>query len=311
MLNLPMRHASRPTSALLTCIYFLSAYLVSSDDRQAALASLLPRTLTLVSQSLSSTHPDRTLHTLQVHILLANWFFCEGRIIEGNYQRHAAIALGIGSGIYDTNRTLENESFEHIHARWACVVIDKCWSVALSSESTTDVPILNGFADLEPNSKALDLYAQTSVLWHSANQLAKSIQQGFAQRYGTFGTTFDSLDETVDSFSLQIQAVPNTGGNASTLLAAHSLALSARISLHTDPSPRQNVSKALGAARRILDLLVAFEGRVDPILGTVWLRAIQFLISRCPDEDRLQAAKHAMRRTQGIGTYPLVSEDIG
>ncbi|KAJ7055631.1 hypothetical protein C8F01DRAFT_455079 [Mycena amicta] len=170
LLALPFGDYSRPTPALLSCVYLWGLRLsmahspthspassASSSSTSSSSYShhgplshpdepaYLGRALALTSKGLSSSgHPQRILHTLQAEVLLAYYFFACGRVVEAKYHTAAAVSLSLSSGLHQirsTNVPPSNalpppvdavEEGERIHAWWAVLVMDRCFAVGLS-----------------------------------------------------------------------------------------------------------------------------------------------------------------------------------
>jgi hypothetical protein len=96
------------------------------------------------------------LHALQAEILLAYYFFRNGRFLEGKYHSSAAASLAISGGLDKIRSAQESpptvnfvgtrscalpptrdtvDEGERINGFWVTLILDKCWSVALGSPS--------------------------------------------------------------------------------------------------------------------------------------------------------------------------------
>ncbi|KAJ7186479.1 hypothetical protein C8R46DRAFT_880094 [Mycena filopes] len=156
LLRQPMGHYARPTPAVLSAVY-LCALRLSRDANPHLTAqepAFLSRALKFTAEGLSSPHPQKILHNLQAHVLLAYYFFACGRFLEGKYHTAAAVSLGLSSGIHwvrSTSPTLQPsespmlppardaaEEGERIHACWVLVVLDRVWAVAQDEDANLD-----------------------------------------------------------------------------------------------------------------------------------------------------------------------------
>jgi hypothetical protein len=154
VLPFPLGHPYRPSPALLSTVYLWGFHLSQSDALRDHESTFRSRALQHTSNALSSSHPQMFLHALQAEILLASYFFRNGRLLEGKYHSNAAASLTISGGLYRIRRdpsytndivggiciTLPppNDAVdegERINGFWAALILDKCWSVALSSPS--------------------------------------------------------------------------------------------------------------------------------------------------------------------------------
>jgi hypothetical protein len=152
----PFGHPYRPSPALLITVYLWGLHLSSNNGFREHESTFLSRALQYTSNALSSSHPKKCLHALQAEILLAYYFFRNGRFLEGKYHASAAASLVLSGGlnrIRSSQTSSSTRSFvgnkypslppprdaveegERINGFWAAFVLDKCWSVALGSPS--------------------------------------------------------------------------------------------------------------------------------------------------------------------------------
>lgn len=120
-----------------------------------------------------ATIAQRRLHAMQAEVLLAIYFFCLGRYLEGRYHANAAVSLAVSCGLHRIKPELLFSSpaqavpgsfsafttfaalgaigelglfdlappadvielGERINAFWAVFCVDKCWSTAVGSPS--------------------------------------------------------------------------------------------------------------------------------------------------------------------------------
>lgn len=164
MLPFPLGHPYRPSAALLSTVYLWGLHLSRSDALREREPTFLSRALQQVSNALSGSHPQQFLHALQAEILLAYYFFRNGRFLEGKYHSSAAASLAISGGLNKIRSAAGSSSTasfvdnrfaslppprdsvdegERINGFWTALVLDKCWSVALASHSNfTDDNVL-------------------------------------------------------------------------------------------------------------------------------------------------------------------------
>jgi hypothetical protein len=140
---------------LLNTVYLWGLHLSQSDAFRNHESTFLSRALQHTSNALSSSHPQKFLHALQAEILLASYFFRNGRFLEGKYHSSAAASLAISGGL-NKIRSVQNSPLiagfvgdgsrlppprnavdegERINGFWATLFLDKCWFVALGSPS--------------------------------------------------------------------------------------------------------------------------------------------------------------------------------
>jgi hypothetical protein len=164
VLPFPLGHPYRPSAALLSTVYLWGLHLSRSDALREREPTFLSRALQQVSNALSGSHPQQFLHALQAEILLAYYFFRNGRFLEGKYHSSAAASLAISGGLNKIRSAAGSSSTasfvdnrfaslppprdsvdegERINGFWTALVLDKCWSVALASHSNfTDDNVL-------------------------------------------------------------------------------------------------------------------------------------------------------------------------
>lgn len=130
---------------------------------------LLSRAIAGFTDALGSAEPQKHIQALQAEVLLALYFFCVGRFLEGKYHANAAVSLALscgldrirsgeisdnaqapvmssstplGSGILGTSSAFNLapsrdtvEEGERINTFWAVFNLDRCWSVATGSQT--------------------------------------------------------------------------------------------------------------------------------------------------------------------------------
>ncbi|KIK66363.1 hypothetical protein GYMLUDRAFT_257723 [Collybiopsis luxurians FD-317 M1] len=175
-LLLPTGAPGRPSEGLLSSISLLGFHLsgLSAAEPEEREHGYLSRALTHVANTLSSTHPDRILQTLQAEILLSMYFFRSARLLEGKYHLHAALSIAFAarlhklrsprtdltvlpmtsSSILETITQLDAPSDqvaegERINGFWTIFATSNCWAAAAdipqdimleSLGSTVDTP---------------------------------------------------------------------------------------------------------------------------------------------------------------------------
>ena len=120
-------------------------------DREAQILALLIQSL---STAVSHVHSSQLLYILQAEVLISNYFFHHDRRLEGEYHITAAVSIILSSNLHQlrgwggtgTPSTAAEappvppaadsvEQGERINAFWAVFSLDRCWSVALGSQS--------------------------------------------------------------------------------------------------------------------------------------------------------------------------------
>ncbi|KDQ62156.1 hypothetical protein JAAARDRAFT_148837 [Jaapia argillacea MUCL 33604] len=160
---LPLWHPSRPLPVLLSVIYLMGIHFSGSPELAAREPLLLARVQSqLNSASVSGGgnggvrhHPKRDMHMLQAELILAYYFFRNGRVVEGRYHVNAAVSLafacklnkvrseadvqvafgigGLGTGLPPP--VDEVEEGERINAFWQVFVLDRVWSAVMGSSA--------------------------------------------------------------------------------------------------------------------------------------------------------------------------------
>jgi hypothetical protein len=157
LLSLPFGHHSRPTQALLNTVYLWGLHLSQPEALADQERTMLLRALQNCTTDLLGEHPQKILHTIQVHVLLAYYFFRTGRFLEAKYHSDGAVSLALGAGLHKIRSLLPSpppilgvvannavslqeaqddiEQGERINGFWAAFVSHKILAVALNPPS--------------------------------------------------------------------------------------------------------------------------------------------------------------------------------
>ncbi|KAK7040796.1 hypothetical protein VNI00_009702 [Paramarasmius palmivorus] len=137
-----------PSPALRSATYLMGAYLNLDINVAAQAKHLLKQALHDVTHGLSVDHPQRILHLVQGEVLLAQYFFLNGRLIEGKYRISTAISLVLGARFHKIRAAehspppgrsgLRNlppptdalEELEQVNALWTVLILNHCWNAA-------------------------------------------------------------------------------------------------------------------------------------------------------------------------------------
>lgn len=139
--------------ALLDCVLLWGAHFSNNHSLKAHETTLLNRAVRSLASGASIQ--DRTIQTIQAEVLLANYFFCQTRMLEGTYHSSAAIALALSCrlnrirsvvqlepasaaapGVFALPLPLDTiEEGERINAFWSAYILDRGWSVAQGSHA--------------------------------------------------------------------------------------------------------------------------------------------------------------------------------
>ncbi|KAF5387326.1 hypothetical protein D9757_005734 [Collybiopsis confluens] len=142
--------SSRPCRGLMCSVYLLGLHFTGASADEESV--FLSKTLWHVSNVLSADHPLRLIHGAQAEILLCNYFFRTGRIVEGKYHLSSAVNLcacaglnkvrsgnmdtvfsasslmGIGGSVLPEPQDLVDEG-ERINAFWTAFTLCNIWGV--------------------------------------------------------------------------------------------------------------------------------------------------------------------------------------
>ena len=152
---------------MLNAVLLWAVHLTPSGNRDTQIQALISRATASLTDAFGSVVSQKRVQALQAEVLLAQYFFCTGRFLEGKYHTGAAVSLALscgmnrirssgltnvppgsitspsallGSGSTDTvnafNMTPAHdivEEGERINTFWAVFNIDRCWSVATGS----------------------------------------------------------------------------------------------------------------------------------------------------------------------------------
>ncbi|KIY65231.1 hypothetical protein CYLTODRAFT_357149 [Cylindrobasidium torrendii FP15055 ss-10] len=148
----PNPHPSRPISALMSAVYLWGIHLSQDESLLRHREAYLARAVSQVSTSLSGSHAEKVLQTIQAEILLAVYFFTLGRLLEGKYHLATATSITIATGLTKaragesplTNTELVvRVEIERIDACWTVVALDQIWAVALASSANMSESMRN------------------------------------------------------------------------------------------------------------------------------------------------------------------------
>jgi hypothetical protein len=204
---LPLGHPYRPSPALLSAVYLWGLHLSRSGALRDHESTFRSRALQRSSNALSGSHPQMFLHALQAEVLLAYYFFRNGRFLEGKYHSSAAASLAISGGFNKIRSTRDFlypadivgdrspslppprdavDEGERINGFWAALVLDKCWSVALGSPSNfTDDDLLGTRIDT-PWPLDYEGYEQVHII----SCLGRFLQCSFISDTGSLATQY-------------------------------------------------------------------------------------------------------------------------
>jgi hypothetical protein len=163
--------------------------------------TVLSRALQQTTSTLSGAHPQRVLHGYQAEVLLAYYFFSNGRFLEGKYHVTAASSIAVSCGLHkirssQTIQTMGNsavpplqsprdsiEEGERIHGYWTGFILDKCWAVALGSIPNMICPTDNVGSQVDtPWPLEMIEYEQASSIYKNIFSLKFLMEMGTVTR---------------------------------------------------------------------------------------------------------------------------------
>nr|GAT45826.1 predicted protein [Mycena chlorophos] len=276
--------------------------------------------------------PDQekvVLQAIQAHVLLANYFFRNVRIVEGRYQLGAAVGLVLAAGLHKLSG---DPAEERINAFWTVYVMDCGWTVADGSPSNfpediqaaVDVPwpddlsqavsgsgTIAGFFSQPSglvsanNSSPAALRSKAAVLFERASALVGRYQpQMSPDDQHNFSLAFTNMDVVIQ----RLRQTLVTAGTDPDSRMARLFASVAVIQLHTPfawtPSWESQTSRTrvLEAARSVLatceQLQPGFENAIVGTLLTITFRVFLAAIAFRRSQPTLAAAANASLPTE-------------
>jgi hypothetical protein len=128
----------RPSSFLLHTIYLWGIRLSDDPNLQIYESGAAERALQESGKALCALDLSSALHNLQAEVLLSNYFFTCGRLVEGQYHAASAASLAISLGLHKMPPselpymdTIERG--ERNLAFWTVLITDKVVAIILDS----------------------------------------------------------------------------------------------------------------------------------------------------------------------------------
>lgn len=158
-MSLPIGHPVRPHSSLLDVISLWALRIAQHPNLSQLENQYITSAISSMPSALGSATPKHRVQCCQAEILLALYFFCDGRLLEGRYHASAAMSAAVSSGMHqigwkpyspssslgalkadfasEANRPSDTvELGEKVNVFWSAFLLDRCWSVAISSPPT-------------------------------------------------------------------------------------------------------------------------------------------------------------------------------
>lgn len=137
--------------ALLNAVFLYGAHLSCIDTLTVHEPTLLARTVEAVSSDLARHKRYPLTQAIQAEVILANYFFCVGRLLEGKYHASAAVALVLSARLHKIRASSPSDRHpppdppldpidegERINAFWTVFALDKEWAVVSGTPSQLD-----------------------------------------------------------------------------------------------------------------------------------------------------------------------------
>ena len=140
--NFPPGHPSRPSPALIFSTYLFAIRISNDPLVKSTETAYLTRATQEAGKALSASHPNKVIHSIQAEVLLASYFFSNGRFFEGKYHVANAVSTAITVGLHKLRSSAgpisplppprdATEEGERIICAWTVFNLDKCWAIAL------------------------------------------------------------------------------------------------------------------------------------------------------------------------------------
>ncbi|TDL16069.1 hypothetical protein BD410DRAFT_890300 [Rickenella mellea] len=152
LLRLPQSHPSYPHPALLNSICLWGLRILQRNELARFESYFLQTAKTAITDALRATDTKTRMQAIQAEVLLAQYFYNIGSLVEGQYHATGAVTLAIVTGLHQIRYQPQNvrssvtpgntatgsgsysphdsEEAEKIALFWAVFSLDKCWSVS-------------------------------------------------------------------------------------------------------------------------------------------------------------------------------------
>ncbi|KAK0194190.1 hypothetical protein F5146DRAFT_998615 [Armillaria mellea] len=299
---------AQPSTALLSAVYLWGIHLSPISELSGYEPVILQRAIQAVAQGLSTFQPQIIVQCIQAEVLLANYFFRNGRVLEGKYHTTTAISLVLSARLHkirSTEPTSANsldvgveatlpppvdlvEEGERVNAFWTVLILNNCWSAADGSPSNISYTAPDGRVDL-PWPLDIASYHELSARKRPfcMSRLLVFATLGMQQQEAArFFATFSTLERVIQRFleglpsPMAMAAQSSTG----TTVVIHTLSQMSMIQLHApflakNPSSRGRV---VAGFRAIVQIIRGFDMSrclfMDPIVGILWANTGRLLM---------------------------------
>ncbi|KAK0205166.1 hypothetical protein DFS33DRAFT_1274116 [Desarmillaria ectypa] len=285
---------AHPSTALLSAVYLWGVHLSPVSELSGYEPIVLQRAIQAAAQGLSTRHPQIVLHCIQAEVLLANYFFRNGRALEGKYHTTTAVSLVLSARLHRIRSTEPTsadsldvgveatlpppqdlvEEGERINAFWTVLILNNCWSAADGSPSNISYTAPDARVDLPwpldmasyhrplvfTNFLVSALHAKASILYEQASRVGVKFRPGMQQQEAArFFATFSTLERVIQKFLEELPSPMSMAAQSSsgTTVVIHTLAQMAMIQLHAPFLARNPSSRgrAVAGFRAIVQII--------------------------------------------------------
>ncbi|KAJ3863119.1 hypothetical protein EV359DRAFT_43771, partial [Lentinula novae-zelandiae] len=299
----------QPFPSILSACQLLGAYLSPVNELSALQSAFLSQALYDASTGISRDpiHLARSIvHCVQAEVFLSQYFFVNGRTLEGKYRISNAMSMVLGAGFHKI-RSSDAYAFqgragmhsvlpprdpveegERINALWQVVIMNACWTAADGSpsniaydvpESRIDAPwpldsgsySQNFISNVPDNGRSLlAIHVKAAMLFERSSLL----QRQYRPNATRFQQTFNNLNSAINNMAAVLPSLSDHNLSRSTirrLLIAHTLCRVATIILHgifeqRDPASQGQV---LTAAESVVMLLKSINLTDFPFIDPI------------------------------------------
>ncbi|KAJ4485703.1 hypothetical protein J3R30DRAFT_1394854 [Lentinula aciculospora] len=301
LLPYPVGDPRRPSGSLLATVYFVGCIVSDTTAWQARSPEYLAQALQRTgSPGLVGSHPQKVLHTIQAEVLLANYFFSSGRLLEGRYHVSTAMSLCVGSGLNkihspDLLMIVNNNNDQG----WAAAFEVNSYNDPIIAETETPWPLrvedylqgqlipnaprynltvqsfLDGVDKVDfPQYSPLELIAKASLLWKQAHLLKE------ASTVTNIGALLQATRDRIDELLTLLNALrdrDSPDASSLSLLLARGIAHAALISLICLRSSNvESLEKVVNSSLAILEIIGKLKPRkkyINPLFTLLWTLA--------------------------------------
>ncbi|KAH9925721.1 uncharacterized protein B0H18DRAFT_876938 [Fomitopsis serialis] len=299
---LPLSTSPTHASTLINAVYLLGAYFSTDINLQTLQEDFLAYAMEDLSSTLVDLQPAAIMDVLQAEVLLAYYFFCNNRTVEGVYHMDAASAIVLASRLHQirsaryaavagdassryqlTPPTDPIDEGQRINAFWVTFILDRNWSIALGRTTvlTDDEP--RGTEIDTPWPRCIEMYESSPAAMHAKASVLYSAAARIAAQFGTMNNVFPTdWQELINRVAQFQQAMPSMDRIHPArqdlyikILLISLLVHCATIELHQPLEVRGTGivpnSRSLTAALAAVDVLSRINiggiAHVDPIVG--------------------------------------------